>query len=428
MRRVKLQRLIVLTLLIILNVFHSQGQENVFSISGQYRVRPELRHGYKTLAADTAQTAFFIGQRARLVFDFKKDKISSKISIQDSRTWGDEEQKKDLAGLQVNELWVELGLQKGFLLKMGRQELVYDDHRLLGNLDWANLTISHDALLLKYADAKTKIKWHLGVAFNQSGEPLFGTTYTLKNYKTLGFSWIKKEFDKGHSLSGMAIINGMASTTVTSKKMKATYTFGPLYNYNNKGAKAVLGVYYQGGRTDNNLTVSAFMLNAYAEKKIKKTSIGLGVDFLSGNSDNTLNTKSKNFTTLYATNHKFYGYMDYFLNIPVDTKGRGLLNPYLKLSYVASKTTVLNFDMHQFLFANENKTGANKIGKNLGTEADIVMEYKPSAVINLQLGYSMMFATKNMEYIKGGNSSNYNGWGFLMLKVTPVLFTHEFKN
>lgn len=418
----------VLTSLALLNAFQSQGQENSFSITGQYRVRPELRHGYKTLAADTAKTAFFVGQRGRLIFDFKKDKISSKISIQDSRTWGDEEQKKDLSGLQVNEFWVEFGLQKGFSLKMGRQELAYDDHRLLGNLDWANLTISHDALLLKYADAKKKIKWHLGVAFNQNGEPLFGTTYTLKNYKTLGFSWIKKEFDKGHSLSGMAIINGMASTTVASKKMKATCTFGPLYNYYNKGVKAVLGVYYQGGKTDNNLDVSAFMLNAYAEKKIKRTSIGLGVDYLSGNSDNTLNTKSKNFNTLYATNHKFYGYMDYFLNIPVDAKERGLLNPYLRCSYAASKTTVLNLDLHQFLSANENKKGANKIGKNMGAEVDAVMEYRPSAVINLQLGYSMMFATNNMEYIKGGNNSNYNGWAFLMLKVTPVLFTHEFKN
>ena len=412
----------------ILNITKAIAQENSFKITGQYRARTELRSGYRTLASDSSTAAFFTIQRARLVFDYNKDKISSKISIQDSRTWGDEEQRKDLAGLQVNELWVELFLQKGFSIKLGRQEFAYDDHRLLGNLDWGNLTISHDAVLLKYTNEKKKVKWHLGAAFNQSGEPLFGTSYTLKNYKTLGFTWVKKEFKNGQSLSGIVIINGMPSTIAASKKLKATCTFGPLYNYNYKNLKVVVGAYYQRGKTENNLRESAVMINAYAEKKIKKTSIGIGVDYLSGNKDNTINTESKNFNTLYATNHKFYGYMDYFTNIPADSKLRGLLNPYLKFSYAVSKATTFNFDLHKFILANENNTALTKTGKNLGTEADALLELKPSALINLQIGYSMMFATKNMEYIKGGNSNNYNGWAFVMLKISPVFLNHEFKN
>jgi hypothetical protein len=40
----------------------------------------------------------------------------------------------------------------------------------------------------------------------------------------------------------------------------------------------------------------------------------------------------------------------------------------------------------------------------------------------------MMFATRNMELIKGGNKNNYNGWAFIMLKVSPTLFLHEPNN
>jgi hypothetical protein len=399
------------------------AQDNYFKISGQYRVRPEYRHGYKTLAADSSKSALFVGQRARLAFEYRKDNITAYTSIQDARTWGDEEQQKDVAGLSVNELWLELGLKKGFSLKMGRQELVYDDHRLLGNVEWANVTRSHDALVLKYLNKEKKFNWHTGGAFNQNGEPVFGTDYTLKNYKFLAFTWLKKEFGF-NSLSATVIANGLNSTVPSSKKTHTSYTFGPLYNYQGPAVKAVLGGYYQTGRTENNLLLSAWMLNSYAEAHNKKIFAGLGLDYLSGNNNETALNQSHSFSTLYATNHKFYGYMDYFINIPADTKQRGLIDPYLRLGATPNKKITTTIDVHYFLLANENVLPANKY---LGTEVDALFDYKSSAFINLQAGYSMMFATKNMEVIKGGNRNNYNGWAFIMLKVSPTFFTQEFK-
>ncbi len=404
------------------------GSSDYFKISGQYRVRPEWRKGYRTLTTDSSTDAFFSGQRARLVFDYKKEALSSRVSIQDARTWGDEEQLKDLAGLQVNELWIELVLKMDFTLKLGRQELAYDDHRLLGNLDWANLTRSHDAAVLKYSNAKHTVQWHLGGAFNQTGEPLSGTAFTLKNYKALAFTWVKKELNKSHTVSALAIVNGMNSTNAISKTMKASYTLGPLYNFNQNGWKALLGAYYQGGKTESNQLLSAYMVNAFAEKRGTKFSAGLGFDYLSGNSDETKADQSHNFSTLYATNHKFYGYMDYFLVIPSDTKQRGLTDAYARFGYAFTKILSATMDIHHVAFAHENNLQALAIRRPAGEEIDIVIEYKPSSVINLQAGYSMMFATKNMERVKGGNASDYNGWAFVMLKVSPTLFLQEFKN
>lgn len=404
----------------------TSSQSNYFKIGAQYRVRPEMRHGYKTLAPDTSHAAFFITQRARLIFDYKKDNVTAYISVQDIRTWGDEEQLKDIPGLSVNELWFELSLKKNFSIKVGRQELVYDDQRLLGNVDWSNTTRSHDALLLKHTNKEKKFYCHLGGAFNQSGEPLFGTDYNVKNYKFLGFLWLKKEFVNS-SLSALAIVNGLNSTIPTSAKAKASFTIGPLYNFQNNNFKALLGAYYQTGKTENNLLLSAYMFNSYAEIKSKKIFAGAGLDYLSGNSDKTSSDHSQSFSTLYATNHKFYGYMDYFINIPADTKQRGLIDPYLRFGIAPYKNFKTTLDAHKFYLANENGQSINKIQKELGDELDLLMEYQPSSIINLQVGYSMMFATKNMELIKGGDKNNYNGWAFIMLKISPDFFTKEFK-
>ncbi|MCY7359793.1 MAG: alginate export family protein [Rudanella sp.] len=79
----------------------------------------------------------------------------------------------DLNGLMLHEAWGEFSLLdtnktklgKEFTLKIGRQELVYDDVRLLGNLDWLQQARRHDMALLKYS-AKG---WtaHVGIAYTK---------------------------------------------------------------------------------------------------------------------------------------------------------------------------------------------------------------------------------------------------------------------
>ncbi|MCC6185633.1 MAG: hypothetical protein IT256_00620, partial [Chitinophagaceae bacterium] len=161
-------------------------------------------------------------------------------------------------------------------------------------------------------------------------------------------------------------------------------------------------------------------------KKIKKISGGIGIDYLSGNTDKTKVGDNNNFNTLYATNHKFYGYMDYFLNIPGDTKQRGLMDIYAKVGFYPSKKINTYVTVHYFSFANENKLGAKKIGQSAGTETDFILNYKISPITSLQAGYSMMFATQNMELVKGGNANQFNSWAYLMLKITPTFFHHKF--
>jgi len=39
---------------------------------------------------------------------------------------------------------------------------------------------------------------------------------------------------------------------------------------------------------------------------------------------------------------------------------------------------------------------------------------------SLSAGWSVMFAGKGMEELKGGDSSTFNTWAYIMLSVTPA--------
>src|SRR5688500_4606182 len=86
---------------------------------------------------------------------------------------------------------------KNFTLKVGRQELVYDDVRLLGNLDWLQQARRHDAALLKFEHKGWTI--HLGAALNQNAERKSNTIYngTLTGYvaSTNGMSAMYKSME-----------------------------------------------------------------------------------------------------------------------------------------------------------------------------------------------------------------------------------------
>ena len=113
----------------------SQAQ---FSIGGQILQRSEFRNGYGKLIDTVQDPAAFIGHRARLQVTYTHEKVRFFVSAQDVRTWGSTPQINATDGLlSVHEAWGEIQLDSSWVLKLGRQELNYDNSRFLGNLDWA---------------------------------------------------------------------------------------------------------------------------------------------------------------------------------------------------------------------------------------------------------------------------------------------------
>jgi len=161
-----------------------------FTLIGQLRTRTEVRNGLGNLVLKGSKPAVFTSQRTRLTFGYKWDRLTFGVAIQDVRVWGQDASSISNADgnrFMLHEGWADLTLfnkadttirTKGIDLmsiKVGRQELSYDDVRLIGNLDWLQQGRRHDMALLKTVHKGWQID--LGYAFNQNSDA-FGVTNT----------------------------------------------------------------------------------------------------------------------------------------------------------------------------------------------------------------------------------------------------------
>ena len=63
------------------------------------------------------------------------------------------------------------------------------------------------------------------------------------------------------------------------------------------------------------------------------------------------------------------------------------------------------------------------LNRSLGTELDYQLNWKIMKDATLTFGYSVMFGTKTMDAVKGGNHKSWQDWGWISLNLTPKLFS-----
>lgn len=405
---------------------HAQTVE----ITGQIRPRAEFKNGYKSLIDENIDPAFSISQRSRLTATYSTKKISTSFSIQDIRTWGDvtTSNKSDLNGMMVHQAWGEYAVCNYFSIKAGRQQLSYDDQRLLGGNDWIQQARVHDAVLLKLAPfAKTNV--HIGLAYNQSADKDTGTFYTLNNYKALQYLWAHYEADK-FGFSFLFANNGLVYNQLkegkTIQELRYSQTFGPYFSYKNGNFKLNAATYLQLGKNNKDKSKSAFYGSTELNYAISKQfNAGAGFQYLSGNSQVEASDSDNEFSTLYGTGHKFNGYMDYFY-AGNGHKGVGLFDVYFPLSFKKNKLTT-ELRLHFFQSAADVKNPANTTAMSsyLGTEADLVLNYTFSPEFNISCGYSQMFGTETLKALKGGDHVRVQNWAWVMFSFNPTFFKSE---
>lgn len=406
-----------------------------FTITGELRPRTEFRNGFKRPKDKGDDPAFFIEQRSRIYLDYTLDKISMSIALQDIRMWGSTDQvyKSDPTLQNVFEAWAKYAFDERYSLKVGRQALVYDNERFMGGLDWAQQGRSHDALFFSKKHADRNCDLNLAFAYNQripfepgklEGNDYFG----VNNYKTMIFSHWNRTFDKG-AISVLFHNDGRQIQADTSQAFRQTYAV--LGNYNLGDVKLDGELYYQGGKDGNDLEVSALMFAVHGTYETDITPLTLGFEYLSGTVRSE--DKNKSFNPLYGTNHKFYGFMDYFYvgnGHGQSTGGRtsGLIDVHLKTKFKLGQKSNLGANLHYFaspvkIFEGFGING-DTYGATLGTEIDLVYTMTLSQNVKFNLGYSQMFATETMEAVKGGgDASAFNNWAWAMISFKPQLFT-----
>ena len=395
------------------------------SLDAEIRPRTEYVHGLKTLADKDQDPGFYTTQRTRIGLQFQDSRIDSRVTLQDVRTWGNQPQlvSNEANATSIHEAWFRLALDslERWHIKGGRQEIIYDDQRMFGNVGWAQQARSHDAFLIQYQ--KNSSRLDIGLAFNQPSSQLTTTFYDVQgNYKTLQYLWYHQDISPTLNLSLLFMNQGLQVNNSTESKTRFNQTAGTHINYQKDKWKLTFRAYYQFGQAASYIRQDlrawthgldiTYNLNDYWVPT-------LGYEILSGN-DPTASDKQSAFNPYFGTNHKFNGHMDYFY-VGNHINNAGLADIYLKSSIPLGKTK-LGVNFHHFLSQTsiiDPINSSNKLSKSLGTEIDLSVNHKINNLASIQAGYSQMFGTSTMEALKGGSKDATSNWFYLMFTVTP---------
>ncbi|WP_296383028.1 alginate export family protein [Winogradskyella sp.] len=416
----------IIIVLLIFTVTSISAQE--FELSAELRPRFEYRHGYKTLIPDDIDAASFISQRTRLNLKYGSEKLNAYVTFQNVRVWGDVSTLalSDKNGIAVHEAWAQLLLNSKLSLKLGRQELIYDDHRIFGSVGWAQQARSHDAFVATYKPNENN-RLDFGLAMNENSETLFDTDYAVNNYKAFQYLWYHTNID-AFGLSFLVLNNGITyEDDNDEQQVDYNQTIGSRVTYGKNKIKADASIYVQTGKiADTDLSALNAAVNIFFN--INDTfKAGLGLEYLSGTDMNSTENKLKSFSPWFGTNHKFNGLMDYFY-VGNHANSVGLLDINATLGYQKGKFSA-KLVPHIFSSAATVVNGSGEeMSNNLGTELDLVLGYKWSKDISFNAGYSQLFVTETMEVLKTGNKDNTNNWAWLMITVKPKLFTYTKKS
>ncbi|RVT76466.1 hypothetical protein EOD40_08135 [Flavobacterium sufflavum] len=401
-----------------------------FNSDIQIRPRYEYTNGFGTLLTPTTHHTSFVGQRTRLNLNYKDEKLTVKVALQNVRTWGNVvtsapttvNNTTDKNGVALYEGWAQYNFTDKWSTKIGRQLISYDNQRIIGGLDWSNQGRSFDAALIKYKGAKSQLD--LGFALNADNEAKVApSTPFATDFKDMQYAWYHTSIKK-LGVSFLALNLGReylkAPSVIETNYMQ---TFGTYANYAGKKVTFDFSFYGQTGKVATS-EVSAWETAAnlgYAfSPKFKAT---LGYEFLSGKDQSSSSTMTKSFNPVFGTNHAFNGFMDYFY-VGNHAGSVGLQDVSLKLDFPIKKVN-LSVAPHLFYAPNKIVVASVEQDSYLGTEVDLTAVYKASKDITLIAGYSQMFGSDSMVALKGGTglNDNTNNWAYLMVNINPQIFS-----
>ena len=421
----KVYTLVILGLLLLLSFSKSYGQT---TIDAEFRPRSEFRQGFSQPLPDTLRSAFLTMQRTRLNFNYKGGLLNARITLQDARVFGETDTKQPATAitgsLSIYEAWAELLLLSGTSLKIGRQGVQFEDGRLFSFSPWSNTGNSHDLAQLRYLSPGFDIQ--VGYAYNNQKAYNADTSFysVSKMYKQLAFLHLTKTLVNGLDLS----LLGVDESFMKSKKDLDLYhrytTGGTLQLKNDKMPFGfLLTGYYQFGKSAPTVDLDAYLLALKASYNFTDKIGGLiGADYYSGSGNTLVATQTNTFNKLpYGVNHAFNGYMEYWAALP---KG-GLVNYFGGVNLKLGKKLSSEITYYRFSLAKDMKVGKVDVEKNIGSELDLVLNYKFSPEAAIQFAWCTYMVTDGTEMLKFKSTSintKFPQYAYLMLTIKPQFY------
>ena len=429
----KLRQVLISVLILIPLAVPAQDSGKGLSFDLSYMTRGEIRNGGLVKGDESADdfAAFLLG-RTRLGLKYEGQGISSRLTAQHSGTWG----SQGGGTLGIYEAWVQLQSRQGLFVRVGRQNLSYDDQRIFGSDDFSMTGMSHD--VLKAGFEGNGHKFHVFAAFNQNGENTSGGgTYFsggYQPYKAMESAWYHYDFKRIPMGASLLFLNlgmqggekGEDNARTWQQQLAGTYlSFKP------KGWSFEGAFYYQMGKQEDGVPIRAFMGSTKAVYSPGIYSLYAGYDYLSGDKffalppngaiGMALHDTIRGFNAIYGSHHDFYGAMDFFY---LDSFV-GNFTPGLQTLYVGGNINPikkLNIDLSYHYYA--ITTNLERIpSKTLGHDLEIKASYAFSDDIRLSAGYSFLIGTDTMATLQQLDERRRMSWGWLMLSITPKLYT-----
>ncbi|MBI4520948.1 MAG: alginate export family protein, partial [Gemmatimonadetes bacterium] len=321
--------------------------------------------------------------------------------------------------------YIELSAEAGHAAvraTAGRQELTLGNERLLGPVDWSNTGQAFDALRVQVTGPRERVR-------------LIGFAAVVREYDRVAATGLDPRANEGedrdHGFFGLIVeapraqlfllhdrnaayrsFTGVDRTTVGARaertlggrvrlEAEGAYQLGNQLALGGVGPKQDIGAWLGGGRI------------AWLGPPRPLASVGIGVDWLAGDA-NPGDTDHEAFHTLYGTNHRFYGFMDLFLDPAAQTGDRGLVDGIGDLAVRLSRDLTVNTAFHVFRVTERPAAG----GRTIGSELDITVPYALAQGTLLQAGYGY-FRTGAAAALAGlGREGTNLHWAYLLLQAT----------
>ncbi|MBO4871363.1 MAG: alginate export family protein [Muribaculaceae bacterium] len=432
-------RIVCVALLLISSVMvvaqdEEKAKDNCLSLDVSLLARGEVRDGGLSQMVDPDKDkARFVAERTRLTLNYSRKWLEARVTAQHGGIWGE----SGGGSFNLYETWAKLTAPCGLFAIVGRQELDYDDERILGRNDWAMAAMSHDAVKVGYEGHGHKA--HLILAYNQQadnddGGTVYRTTDGAKPHKSMVTAWYHYDFPStplGVSLMFMNM--GMQSPDEEEPKTEYQQLVGGYMSWSPSKWNIEGSYYRQMGKDEFHIPIEAWMTSVKVDfKPTLKWQFTAGYDHLSGDPNPVvpmigtmgmaLHKKVQGFCTVFGSHHKFYGAMDFFyISAFYGGYTPGLQNLYTNVSYSPIEPLNLTAGYH-YLATATKVSGAERY---LGNEWEFSASYDIIKDVNLSAGYTYMHGSSTLERMRHIEGKNKLHWGWLMLTVNPRLFTKK---
>jgi hypothetical protein len=408
-----------------------------WDLGGQVRARYEFKNHYAIpgvsptivdFGADPSEKNSYLLMREKIHLGYTPtDWMNVFVEGRNSASYWDKRSPDPESDVfDLHQAFLKLGDPKAFplSLKVGRQEMAYGDERLIGASDWGNVPRVFDAAKLRFENPDVWVDAFVGRViipddhnFNVANDydifsGIYASTRTLVPWQETQLYFLARNVsDQSPTAIGEnlpSFMRGASPRDIYTIGARVKSLPGKLSGWDYDAELAGQFGDFKFAPASRELDQRAFAAHAAGgytwAKAFGTPRLGLEYNFSTGDGDPGDGTHGT-FDNLFPTNHKSYGYMDFF-------SWQNMHHVRLSSSIKPAKNLTVTADFHAMWLADTSDyfyqvngaprtTGGYGLhpdaGSFVGTELDIVGSYSVTTYANAQVGYGHFFTG---DYVK----------------------------